>query len=70
LFPSIQKISIISVILATGVIRFLLRDAKETSKLAILNDEILQQIVLNSNSIHPGLQCKFYFLNSEIEISK
>ncbi|CAF0975227.1 unnamed protein product [Adineta steineri] len=41
---------------ATGVIRFLLRDAKETSKLAILNDQILQQIVLNSSSIHSGLQ--------------
>ncbi|CAF0913504.1 unnamed protein product [Rotaria sp. Silwood1] len=41
---------------ATGVIRFLLRDAKETSKLAIIDDQILKQIVLNSNAIHTGLQ--------------
>ncbi|CAF4956587.1 unnamed protein product, partial [Rotaria socialis] len=30
---------------ATGVIRFLLRDAKETSKAAIVDDLILKQIV-------------------------
>ncbi len=70
LFLSIQKILIISIVLATGVIRFLLRDAKETSKLAVSNDQILQQIVLNSNSIHSGLQCKFCFCLSEIEMIK
>ncbi|CAF3308573.1 unnamed protein product [Rotaria socialis] len=41
---------------ATGVIRFLLRDAKETSKAAIVDDLILKQIVANSNAIHAGLQ--------------
>ncbi|CAF0834991.1 unnamed protein product [Adineta ricciae] len=41
---------------ATGVIRFLLRDAKETSKLIIIKDANLQQIVANSNSMHPGVQ--------------
>ncbi|CAF0788502.1 unnamed protein product [Rotaria sordida] len=41
---------------ATGVIRFLLRDAKETSKLAIVDDQILKQIVLNSSALHAGLQ--------------
>ena len=44
--------------LATGVIRFLLRDARETSKLAIIEDRIVQQIVRNSEATHPGLQCK------------
>ena len=46
--------------LATGVIRFLLRDARETSKLAIIDDRILQQIVRNSEATHPGLQCKYH----------
>lgn len=45
---------------ATGLIRFLLRDSKETSKLAFLDDRILQQIVFNSDSIHMGLHCKFF----------
>jgi hypothetical protein len=49
------------------VIRFLLRDAKETSKLAILDDSILQQIVLNSNAIHHGLQCKVLHLNKNLK---
>lgn len=44
--------------LATGVIRFLLRDAKDSSKSLILQDENLQQIVVNSNTMHSGLQCK------------
>ncbi|CAF4222867.1 unnamed protein product, partial [Rotaria magnacalcarata] len=35
---------------------FLLRDAKETSKAAIVDDLILKQIVANSNAIHAGLQ--------------
>ena len=46
--------------LATGVIRFLLRDAPETSKIAIIDDRILEEIVTNSSSIHAGLQCKSF----------
>jgi hypothetical protein len=45
--------------LATGVIRFLLRNANESSKSLIVDDRILQQIVLNSTAMHPGLQCKY-----------
>lgn len=41
---------------ATGVIRFLLREAKESSKLLLTTDENIQQIVQNSQSIHVGLQ--------------
>lgn len=52
--------------LATGVIRFLLRDAKDSSKSLILQDENLQQIVVNSNTMHSGLQCKFLHFNRYI----
>lgn len=44
--------------LATGVIRFLLRDAPEETKSALLEYRILQIIVENSQSVHAGLQCK------------
>ncbi|CAF1116409.1 unnamed protein product, partial [Didymodactylos carnosus] len=41
---------------ATGVLRFLLREAKETTKLSLFDDKILTQIVENGNAHHLGLQ--------------
>ena len=45
-----------SSVLATGVLRFLLRDATGAS--AQIDDRIVQKLVENSENLHAGLKCQ------------